>query len=140
MNAFAFFVYVGTLVAFSPSPTSPPHAIHPETSSQKPAERSGINIVIEIKDICAGPIPTGWIKMNDWWNPAICGKPTSTIVYNVFQVGLLSSVAVGGTMDACAGQSVPKNWKILRFWWNPGTCGHPIGQTAQNMMQILRLK
>lgn len=34
--------------------------------------------------VCAGsPIPDGWIKVNDHWNPNMCGNP-GNIVYNVW--------------------------------------------------------
>jgi hypothetical protein len=39
--------------------------------------------VREVMDICSSsPVPDGWIRVNDHWDPTRCGSPSS-LVYNV---------------------------------------------------------
>ena len=95
-----------------------------------------LSTIAETQVVCAGPLPTGWIKINDAWNPTVCGNPT-TIVYNVWTIERYDNKPVNTTMTACAGV-IPTGWVKVNDSWNPTTCGHP-STIVQNVMLIRRL-
>ena len=91
------------------------------------------------EEVCAGsPIPKGWIRINDKWNPTSCGKPTS-IIYNVWLIEKFSDKPVGATMEVCASAPTPTGWVEKGKRWNPTCCGHPTTIT-DNMKTIKRLE
>ncbi len=92
--------------------------------------------ISETQAVCAGPIPSGWIKVNDAWNPTVCGNP-SNISYNVWTIERYDNKPVGSTMQACAAP-VPSGWAIVGSNWNPTACGHP-SSISNNRMTIKRL-
>ncbi len=87
--------------------------------------------------MCAqAPSPPGWIKINDAWNPTVCGNPAS-ITYNVWTLQQLSDQPVGAVIHACKG-TVPSGWTLVGTAWNPTVCGHP-ATNQSNVMVIKRL-
>jgi hypothetical protein len=90
----------------------------------------------ETKRVCAGSIPSGWIKIDDSWDPGSCGQP-SNVVYNIWLIERYSKKPVGSTMEACKGP-VPTKWILVSTRAIPGIC-HPNG-TFDNVMTIKRAK
>jgi hypothetical protein len=89
-------------------------------------------------DVCAdSPIPHGYIKTNDHWDPTKCGSPSS-IVPNVWTLTRYIDKPVGTTMDVCAGATVPPGWVVVGAQWNPTACGQPSG-IVDNVQQIQRV-
>jgi hypothetical protein len=84
-----------------------------------------LDVIFASMNICAGsPIPAGWIKVDDSWNPTACGNPTS-IVYNVWTITQYSTMPVGSTLLVCANAPTPHGWVEINRSWNPDRCGHP---------------
>jgi isopentenyldiphosphate isomerase len=81
-------------------------------------------------------VPPGWIKVNDAWNPTVCGKPP-TIIYNVWIIEQVSDQPLGAVVYACKGP-LPSGWAIVATNWNPTVCGHPAANQS-NVMVIKRL-
>jgi hypothetical protein len=94
----------------------------------------GANLTAQ--NICAGAVPPGWIKINDAWNPTVCGNP-ATISYNVWTIQQLSDQPLGAVVHACKGPA-PSGWSIVGTTWNPTVCGHPTANQP-NVMAIKRL-
>ena len=93
---------------------------------------------IPVIDVCAGsPIPYGYIKTNDHWDPTKCGNPTG-IVSNVWTLTLYLDKPVGSILDVCAGAPVPSGWVVVGTRWDPTSCGNPT-DIVQNMQRIQRL-
>jgi len=89
------------------------------------------------EQVCAGSaIPAGWIVIDDLWNPAKCGNP-STIVYNVWVIDRLDGTPVGATKSACVAPS-PPGWVVVDNTWIPTRCGHP-STLLNNVMTIKRI-
>ncbi len=92
--------------------------------------------IADTESVCAGQVPSGWIKVNDAWNPASCGNPTR-VTYNVWMIAQYTEKPIGFVMVVCNGPA-PSGWVIVGTAWNPTACGHPtINQ--KNMMTIKRL-
>jgi hypothetical protein len=89
------------------------------------------------QNVCAGSVPSGWIKVNDSWSPTVCGKPTS-IIYNVWSVQSLRAQPIGALIYACSSPP-PPGWGLVSQMWNPTVCGHPSAQQT-NVMAIKRLE
>ena len=101
---------------------------------------SGVKLPLNVKmssmNICASsPVPAGWIKVNDAWNPTICGNPT-VITYNVVTITQYSNRPVGSTLIVCSDAPTPNNWVEVNNSWNPTTCGHPTSIT--NNVKVIR--
>jgi hypothetical protein len=92
--------------------------------------------ILRTQNVCAGAVPPGWIKINDAWNPTVCGNP-ATITYNVWTLQQLSGQPLGAVIHACKG-TVPSGWAIAGTAWNPTVCGHPASNQS-NVMAIKRL-
>jgi hypothetical protein len=92
--------------------------------------------IAQTESVCTGQVPSGWIKVDDAWNPTSCGNPTSR-TYNVWMIAQYSEKPIGSVMLACNGPA-PSGWVIVGTAWNPTTCGHPIAN-QQNVMTIKRL-
>jgi hypothetical protein len=118
--------------------TLPPAPEHHESRADETPSVVGLplGVILRTQNVCAGPIPLGWIKINDAWNPTVCGKP-GTIIYNVWTIQQLSDEPVGTVMQVCKG-SVPSGWATVGASWNPTVCGHPAAN-QQNVMAIRRL-
>ena len=123
-------------------PAAPP----PEAKPQAPELREpppnptlaplSLSTVLTAQNVCAGAMPPGWIKINDAWNPTVCGNP-ATITYNVWTIQQLSDQPLGSVIHACKG-GVPSGWAIVGTAWNPTVCGHPTANQP-NVMAIKRL-
>ena len=92
---------------------------------------------LQIKTVCAGSVPAGWILINDSWNPMKCGNPSS-ISYNVWTIERFERKPVGAMMMVCNGP-VPAGWMIMTSSWNPASCGHPTS-LENNVLTIKRVK
>jgi hypothetical protein len=98
----------------------------------------GPKSILNIQNICAGsPVPAGWIKTNDHWDPTQCGDPTS-IVYNVWTIVRFDNQPVGTILAVCADAPTPAGWADVGTRWDPTSCGHPTS-IVQNIKQIKRL-
>ncbi len=92
--------------------------------------------VAETEFVCAGEVPSGWIKVNDAWNPTTCGNPTR-VTYNVWMIAQYTEKPIGTVMVVCNGPA-PSGWVIVGTAWNPTACGHPT-TNQKNVMTIKRL-
>jgi hypothetical protein len=92
--------------------------------------------ILQTQNVCAGSLPPGWIKINDAWNPTVCGNPTR-IAYNVWTIQRFTDQPMGAVIHACRG-AVPSGWAIVGTLWNPTVCGHP-ATNQPNVMAIKRL-
>lgn len=115
--------------------------IHEETERQRKAlEPTSLNLISEHMDICANsPVPAGWIKVNDHWDPTICGRPTS-IVYNVWTIQRYDNKPVGTYLTVCAQAPTPSGWVLVDTRWDPTRCGYPHSTIVRNMKQIKRVQ
>jgi len=104
-------------------------------SDRKPATPLPLEVVVRTESVCAGSLPAGWVKINETWNPTVCGQPAA-IVYNVWTVEQIADQPIGAVVHACAGPT-PPNWKVLERLLNPTICGQPADQRA-NVMVIQR--
>jgi hypothetical protein len=95
-----------------------------------------LGAVFRTQNVCSGSLPPGWIKINDAWNPTVCGKP-ATVNYNVWTIQQISDEPIGAVVQACKG-NVPAGWALIGTSWNPTLCGHPAGK-QQNVVAIKRL-
>ena len=94
--------------------------------------------VQQVMDICCGSsVPSGWIKVNDHWDPTRCGDPSS-IVYNVCTIQRYDNKPVGSVLNVCADAPTPGGWVVVNTSWNPTRCGHP-SSIVHNMKQIRRI-
>ncbi len=92
--------------------------------------------VADTESVCAGEVPSGWIKVNDAWNPTSCGNPTR-VTYNVWTIAQYTEKPIGSVMVVCYGPA-PSGWVIVGTVWNPTACGHPT-TNQKNVMTIKRL-
>jgi hypothetical protein len=89
------------------------------------------------KNICYNdPIPAGWVKTNDFWNPTTCGNPRSQS-YNVFEIKEISGLPKGSIPDVCYDARIPAGWVVTGKKWNPTACGHP-PSNSNNVYTIAR--
>jgi hypothetical protein len=114
-------------------PQPPEHPAPPPSPALAPLS---LGTVLTAQNVCAGAMPPGWIKINDAWNPTVCGNP-ATITYNVWTIQQLSDQPLGSIIYACKG-AVPSGWAIVGTAWNPTVCGHPTANQS-NVMAIKRL-
>ncbi len=92
--------------------------------------------IADTESVCAGQLPSGWIKVNDAWNPTSCGNP-ARLSYNIWMIARYSEKPIGFVMVACNG-TAPPGWVIVGTAWNPTACGHP-SVNQRNMMTIKRV-
>jgi hypothetical protein len=128
-------------------PPAPPQAAEPQ-SSEPPRENRqseapdlplaplSLETTVQTQSVCAGSAPPGWIKINDAWNPTVCGKPT-IIAYNVWTIQRFTDQPMGAIIYACRA-AVPLGWAMVGTLWNPTVCGHP-SANQPNVMAIKRL-
>jgi hypothetical protein len=95
-----------------------------------------LGTLLQTQYVCAGSLPPGWIKINDAWNPTVCGNPTG-IAYNVWTILRLNDQPPGAIIHACRA-AVPPGWAMVGTAWNPTVCGHPASR-QMNVMAIKRL-
>jgi len=120
-----------------PPQTSPQTPEHREAPADAPVEAPlalGTNFAAQ--NVCAGSVVPGWIKIDDAWNPSVCGNPT-IVTYNVWTIEQLTGQPVGAVIHACKA-AVPTGWAIVGALWNPTVCGHPTSNQL-NVMVIKRL-
>ncbi len=86
--------------------------------------------------VCAAQLPSGWIKVDDAWNPTTCGNPI-TKTYNVWIIREYAREPIGAVMTVCNGR-VPEGWAVVTISWNPTACSHPTTY-QKNVMVIQRL-
>jgi hypothetical protein len=111
----------------------------PEQSEPQPSPALAplvLDAIVRTQNVCPGSVPAGWIKINDAWNPTVCGNPR-TIIYNVWTIQQLSDQPIGAVIHACKAE-VPSGWAMVGTGWNPTVCGHP-GTNQPNVMAIKRL-
>jgi hypothetical protein len=123
----------------APPPEAKPQALeHSELQPNEapPLAPLSLGAILRTQNVCAGAVTSGWIKINDAWNPTVCGKP-ATITYNVWTLQQLSDQPVGAIIHACKG-TVPSGWTLVGTAWNPTVCGRPITNQS-NVMAIKRL-
>lgn len=131
----------------APPPAAPPPAAKPPLPEQPrestPSEPPALPLaplplesILQTQNVCAGSLPPGWIKINDAWNPTVCGNPTR-IAYNVWTIQRFVDQPMGAVIHACRG-AVPAGWAIVGTLWNPTVCGHPAANQP-NVMAIKRL-
>jgi hypothetical protein len=136
-----------TAGAATSQPPAPPQVARSQTSEQPRENRQSeapalalaplsLEMTLQTQNVCAGSVPPGWIKINDAWNPTVCGKPTSTS-YNVWTIQRFTDQPMGAVIHACRG-SAPLGWAIVGTLWNPTVCGHP-SANQPNVMAIKRL-
>ena len=83
--------------------------------------------------ICAGtPIPTGWVRVNDFNDFLTCGHPFNPFIYNVWVIERIDNKFRGDTIVACNG-TPPAGWGVKNRFWDPLSCGHPAA-IVDNMM------
>ena len=120
-----------------PQQPAPQVSEHPQAPVDTPALAPlALATILRTQNVCAGSVPSGWIKINDAWNPTVCGNP-ATVTYNVWTIEQLTDQAVGAVIHACKGV-VPSGWVIVGTLWNPTVCGHPTSNQP-NVMAISRL-
>ena len=130
--------------ASAPAPTPAPEAKAPPTPEHRepppleaPLAPLSLGLILRTQNVCAGSLASGWIKINDAWNPTVCGNP-ATLTYNVWTLQQLSGEPVGAVIHACKG-AVPAGWTLIGSAWNPTVCGHP-ATNQPNVMVIKRLE
>jgi hypothetical protein len=133
----------GAVASLPAAPPPPPEAIprapehrEPPPSEAPPLAPLSLGAILRTQNVCAGSVPSGWIKINDAWNPTVCGNP-ATLAYNVWTLQQLSDEPVGAVIQACKG-TVPSGWTLVGTAWNPTVCGHP-ATNQSNVMAIKRL-
>jgi hypothetical protein len=95
-----------------------------------------LGTILQTQNVCAGSLPPGWIKINDAWNPTVCGNP-ARVDFNVWTIQRFSDQPKGAIIYACSA-AVPSGWAIIGTAWNPTVCGHPNSKQS-NVMAIKRL-
>ena len=124
-------------------PATPPDAKAPLPERRAPQAIEAptlaplsLGAILRTQNVCAGSVPSGWIKINDVWNPTVCGNP-ATMTYNVWTLQQLSDQPAGTVIHACKA-AVPSGWSLVGTAWNPTVCGHP-ATNQSNVMVIQRL-
>lgn len=129
-------VFAGTAVASGDRPATTEQIKTEALSQQQMGATEQLGTVREVQNVCAGSVPSGWIKINDHWSPTTCGNPTR-IIYNVWTIERYDTKPKGATMNACNG-IVPNGWSKIGGNWSPASCGHPT-RITKNVMTIKRL-
>ncbi len=95
-----------------------------------------LGLKIQTLKVCAGELPSGWIKVDEEWNPAMCGNPGVAIL-NVWTLERYETRIVGSEMQACVGP-VPNGWTLVSTYRDTVRCGS-IDPAYQNVMTIRRV-
>jgi hypothetical protein len=112
----------------------PPSSSPQQAAPAPPPAPLSLETIQQTQNICAGSVPPGWIKINDAWNPTVCGKP-ARIAYNVWTIQRFDDQPSGAVIHACKG-AVPSGWAVVGTLWNPTVCGHP----AANQLNVMAIK
>lgn len=132
------FVLSFAMPAGSAEPLPAPDEVRREAEKQQRHQHHPqMGEVLETQTVCAGQIPFGWIRVNDSWNPSVCGKPTA-ITYNVWTIVRYDNKPAGSVMQVCSGPVMP-GWTVVSTSWNPTACGRPTSMT-DNIMTIRRIQ
>ena len=92
-----------------------------------------------VRNICYdSPIPDGWIKTNDMYNPTSCGNPRS-ISYNVFEIKQINQLPKNSILEVCFDAKLPPGWIINGKKWNPTSCSHP-KSFSNNVFTIVKVQ
>jgi hypothetical protein len=124
----------GAAIGLPPSPSPSPSPS--QAAPTPPLAPLSLETILQTQNACAGSVPPGWIKINDAWNPTVCGNP-ARIAYNVWTIQRFTDQPMGAVIHACKG-AVPSGWAIVGALWNPTVCGHPT-TNQPNVMAIKRL-
>jgi hypothetical protein len=116
--------------------SEPPRENRQNEAPALPPAPLSLEVTVQTQNVCAGSVPPGWIKINDAWNPTVCGKP-AVIAYNVWTMQRFTDQPMGAIIYACRG-AAPLGWTIVGTLWNPTVCGHP-SANQPNVMAIKRL-
>jgi hypothetical protein len=111
-----------------------PHESIPREAPTPPLAPLSLETILQTQNVCAGSVPPGWIKINDEWNPTVCGNP-ARIAYNVWSIQRFNDQPMGAVIHACKA-AVPSGWAIVGTLWNPTVCGHP----ASNQLNVMAIK
>lgn len=112
-------------------------ALHAHASNATVSSRSlRLAEIAATETVCATQVPSGWIKVDDAWNPTTCGNP-KTKTYNVWIIREYDGEPIGAVMTVCNGPA-PVGWVVVATHWNPTACSHPI-TNQKNVMVIQRL-
>jgi hypothetical protein len=141
ISSAALEVPAGVAANLPAAPAPEAKAPLPEQREPQPTESAALaplplGAILRTQNVCAGSLTPGWIKINDAWNPTVCGNP-ATITYNVWTLQQLSDQPLATVIYACKG-IVPSGWAIVGAAWNPTVCGHP-ATNQSNVMAIKRL-
>jgi hypothetical protein len=119
-------VWLAALTASNADQVADAAAVKRESLRQSESRvKLPLNIAFRSMNVCAGsPIPKGWIKTDDSWNPTVCGQPTS-IVPNVITITRYVDMPVGSILSVCADAPRPRGWAEIDRSWNPTRCGRP---------------
>src|SRR5687768_10032558 len=96
----------------------------------------GVNPADTITQCSSEPAPTGFIKVNDDWDPTVCGKPSS-VTRNISTYQRYDNKPVGTSLQVCASAAAPAGWTDGSFNWDSNRCGHPSSVT-NNVKLITR--
>jgi hypothetical protein len=116
--------------------TEPYRETQPSDAAPLTQAPLSLGAILQTQNVCAGSLPPGWIKINDAWNPTVCGNPTR-IAYNVWTIQQFTDQPRGAIIQACSA-AVPSGWALVGTTWNPTVCGHPMSKQS-NVMAIKRL-
>ncbi len=119
-------------------PPAPERREAPQSSEAPSLAPLSLGAISTTQNICAGSRPSGWIKINDVWNPTVCGKP-ATIIYNVWIIQQLSDQPVGAVTYVAVKEQSRPGWAVVGAAWNPTVCGHLRHQPVQRHTAIKRL-
>lgn len=120
----------------NPELSEPPREAQPSDAAPLTQAPLSLGSILQTQNVCAGSLPPGWIKINDAWNPTVCGNP-ARITYNVWTIQQFTDQPKGAIIHACSA-AVPSGWAIVGTTWNPTVCGHPNSKQS-NVMAIKRL-
>jgi hypothetical protein len=83
--------------------------------------------------LCPGaPIPQGWIKVDQRWDPEACPGGDFWVIET------FTNKAPGSAMVVCADQPTPGGWETLGIATSTGQCGGT-GAGGDNVKSIRRL-
>src|SRR5277367_1767871 len=86
-------------------------AIQAQASRVTASDRSlRLAEIAATETVCAAQVPSGWIKVDDAWNPTTCGNPT-TKTYNVWIIREYAGEPIGAVMTVCNGRA-PEGWVV----------------------------
>ena len=124
-----------------PAAAPPAAAVRQEAERvQKAVQPTALGVVIQQQEICRnGPVPAGWIEVNDRWDPTVCGKP-NFITYNVWILWRYDVWPVGSQLFVCSSAPTPSGWQQIETHWDPTACGRPQSTTVKNIKTIKRLR